>query len=104
MKSVDQQHKPEKGPSSSAEALRKKNIQANLKVSEPGDPHEKEADAVADKVVSSDNTAENTSGASPSISRLVQRQEEEEEVQASHFVMRQEEEEEEMQMKPWVMT
>jgi len=103
MKSVDQQHKPEKGPSSSAEALRKKNIQANLKVSEPGDPHEKEADAVADKVVSSDNTAENTSGASPSISRLVQRQEEEEEVQASHLVMRQEEEEEEMQMKPWIM-
>ena len=102
MKSIDQQHRPDKGPSSSAEALRKKNIQAKLRVSEPGDPYEKEADAIADKVVSGSNP-ENTSGASPTISRLVQRQEEEEEVQASPFLMRQEEEEEEMQMKPWVM-
>lgn len=112
---------PKKSNNASAEIAKRKKVQTKLKVSQPGDTYEREADQVADQVMSMAGPAADAGNDTARISRLIQRQEEaevstksmvmrqdeeEEEVQASPLLMRQEmpeEEEEEIQTKPWVM-
>lgn len=85
-------------------------IQPSLKVGEPGDKYEQEADRIADTVVSrqaeapaffapSNPSAIQTKPLAESITPFVQKQEEEA-IQSKIVVQRQEEEEEMMQMQP----
>lgn len=94
----------------------KNNLQTKLKVGSPDDKYEREADAMAKRVVAGADSSRSLNSRSATINRKcasceaeekmalpkLQRMEEEEEVQARPEIMRMEEEEEELQARPMI--